>query len=126
MPARYERIAAILPSKSSDAYIYSLVATTGNGLVANTSADEVVLVDRQNIAASQVDFFDDPPRGLTSLVSADESGQEIICAGSDGVVARYDVRSRKKVAHFKLGKTVVGMYRGAQMANLLLRLKIVL
>lgn len=108
MPVRYDRVAALSPSKSSDAYIYSLVATHGHGLVANTSADEVVLVDRQTLAASPVEFFDDPPKGLTSLISSDVGGQEIVCAGSDGLVASYDVRSRKKVAQFKLGKFNTG------------------
>lgn len=103
----YQSFASVAPSRADNAYIFDLVQTFGNGLAAITSADELLVVDRQNLSTSQPILFSGTPAGTNCLVSGDESGQSLLCSGTDGNVATFDVRSQKKTSHFKIGKTLL-------------------
>lgn len=103
MSQAYQTFTSIAPSRTNNAYIFQLVQTVGNGLAAITSADELVVVDRQNLSANQTIFFDGTPTGTNCLVTGDASGQSLICSGTDGHVVIYDVRSQKRSSQFKIG-----------------------
>lgn len=103
MSLAYGHYASLAPSRTDNAYIFALVRTIGNGLAVTTSADELLVVDRQNLSASQVILFDDTPKGTHCLVAGDAPGQTLLCSGADGKVATYDVRSQKKVSQFQIG-----------------------
>lgn len=98
-----EPLASIAPSKSDSAYILELVPTIGNGLAAITSASELLAVDRQDFSSTQIITFQGAPEGTNCLISGDVHGQNLLCSGTDGVVAIFDVRSQKRVSHFKIG-----------------------
>lgn len=104
MPMVYEPYAGIAPSKDASAYVLALVPTTANGLAAITSANELFVVDRQNLASAQVKLFDAAPDGISCLVPGDPEGQTLLCSGTDGTVATFDVRSHSRVSDFKIGK----------------------
>lgn len=106
--SQYLSFGSVAPSQSTDAYIFQLVQTVGNGLAAITSADELVVVDRQNLSPSQTILFENVPIGANCLVSGDVSGQSLICSGTDGQVVIWDVRSRTKASHFRLGSLGLG------------------
>jgi len=103
MAHTYQSYASTSHSKIDNAYILSLVATFGNGLAAITSSDELFVVDRQNLASAQTVLFKDTPTGISCLVSGDVQGQSLICSGTDGVIATYDLRSQSRISQFKIG-----------------------
>lgn len=103
MSRTYQSFASVAPSRAVNAYILQLVQTFANGLAAITSADELIVVDRQNLSASQAISFSGTPTGTNCLVSADASGQSLLCSGTDGNVATYDIRSQKRTAQFHIG-----------------------
>lgn len=103
MSQPYQAFASVALSRTNNAYILELVQTVENGLAAITSADELVLVDRQSLSANHAIFFDGTPTGVSCLVPGDTSGQSLICSGTDGQVVTYDVRSQRKVSKFKIG-----------------------
>lgn len=105
MSRAYQSFASVAPSRADNAYIFALVQTFGNGLAAITSADELLVVDRQNLSTSQPILFDGTPTGTNCLISGNDSGQSLLCSGTDGNVATFDVRSQKKTSHFKIGQT---------------------
>lgn len=107
MSRTYQSFASIAPSRADNAYIFALVQTFGNGLATITSADELLVVDRQNLSTSQSILFSGTPAGTNCLVSGDDSGQSLLCSGTDGNVAFFDVRSQKKTSHFKTGQTLL-------------------
>jgi|SRR5271154_5401206 len=100
----WRQVAACSPSQQTGTYIYTITPTVDGGLAAISSADELFLLDRQNLATTPSSRFSDVPAGVTCLTAIDEAGSGLLCAGRDGVVAAYDVRSQKQVSHFKLGK----------------------
>lgn len=90
------------PSATSDAYIYAIAPVIDTGIAAITSADELLIVDGSNLQSNQVLKFQNAPKRLTCLATADD-GNTILCAGSDGFVATFDVRSRKRTAEYNIG-----------------------
>ncbi len=99
----YREIASCAPSRQKDVYIFSVTPVADRALAAITSADELLLLqDRGNLKASSISLLQDVPKGLTSLASSDE-GKTTICAGSDGHVVTFDMRTRLKATHFTIG-----------------------
>lgn len=94
-----------MPSSDGvNAYIYTIIPTIENGLVAITSANELLVLDRQNLTTSPILRIDDLPARLSCLVSGDDVGRTVMCSGGDGVVATYDVRSQTQICRFKIGR----------------------
>lgn len=98
-------VASCAPSQKADSYIYAIASATSNGLAAITSADELLLVDLQNLQIASPLYFADVPVGLTSMVIGDRDGTSVICAGRDGTTATFDVRSQKRTSHFTQGRS---------------------
>ncbi|KAK5454182.1 hypothetical protein LTS15_006182 [Exophiala xenobiotica] len=99
----YREISSCAPSRQKDVYIFSVTPVADRALAAITSADELLLLqDRGNLKASSISLLRDVPKGLTSLVSSDE-GKTTICAGSDGHVVTFDMRTQSKATHFNIG-----------------------
>jgi hypothetical protein len=96
--------ASCAPSQKPDSYIYALAPIASNGIAAITSADELLLLDRQNLQTATPLYFSDVPTGVTCMVPSDAEGTSIICAGRDGVIATFDTRSQKKTAQFNQSK----------------------
>lgn len=109
MPKIYQPFAGVAPSRSDNAYIYALVPAVGNALAAITSVSELLIVDRQDLSANQSIFFEGAPDGTNCLVRGDNEGQTLLCSGTDGTVATFDVRSQKRVAHFKIDRAVFAL-----------------
>lgn len=103
MSQTFGEVASCSPSRKADSYIYSIAPTTSNGLAAITSADELLLVDIQDLQLANALYFADVPVGLTTMVLGDNEGMSIVCAGRDGTTATFDVRSQKRASHFKQG-----------------------
>lgn len=110
----YRSLASCSPSEQANSYIYAIVPIAGSGLAAITSANELVLLDRQNLSNSPVLRLSDVPRNVNCLVPADGEGNLILCSGGDGSAATYDVRSRSRVGHIKTGR---GNSVGAELLN---------
>lgn len=104
MATLYAPYAGFAPSRDDSAYILALVPTIANGLAAITSANELFVIDRQNLASTQTRLFDGTPDGINCLVPADAAGQTLLCSGSSGTVAIFDVRLQSKIADFKIGR----------------------
>lgn len=104
MSQTFLEVASCAPSQKADSYIYAIAPTTSNGLAAITSADELLLVDLQNLQIANPLYFAHVPVGLTSMVTGDQDGTSIICAGRDGATATFDVRSQKRTSHFTQGR----------------------
>lgn len=103
MLLNYREVASCAPSRHDDVYIFSTAPLAGNGLAAITSADELLLLhDKGSLNSSTTSTLSDCPQGPSSLVVAD-AGQTVICAGSDGRVVVYDIRTQTKAAEFKIG-----------------------
>ncbi|EXJ59934.1 hypothetical protein A1O7_04082 [Cladophialophora yegresii CBS 114405] len=98
----YQQLGSCAPSSREDVYVFAIAPVTNRGLAAITSADELLLLDRGSLAQSNVGRLQGAPVGLTSLVVADQ-GTAVICAGGDGAVAVFDLRSGSRAAQFKSG-----------------------
>ncbi|KIW28292.1 uncharacterized protein PV07_07968 [Cladophialophora immunda] len=101
----YQQLASCAPSKNEDVYIFAIAPVAGRGLAAITSADELLLLNRDDLAVSNPVGIQGVPHGLSSLAVEDQ-GTTVICAGNDGTVAVFDIRTQSSVAHFKSAKPV--------------------
>lgn len=93
--------ASCAPSRRGGSYIYALAPIASTGIAAITSADELLLLDRQTLQAESAVHFADVPAGVTCMVLPELEGTSIICAGRDGVIAIFDMRSQKRIVHFR-------------------------
>ncbi|KIX00797.1 uncharacterized protein Z518_09862 [Rhinocladiella mackenziei CBS 650.93] len=101
----YHELSNCSPSRHQDVYIFAITPLADRALATITSADELLLLPRDRLRASDLTRIPNVPHGLTSLVSAD-TGTTAICAGSDGVVAFFDIRTSSKIAQFRIEKPV--------------------
>lgn len=101
----YHELASCAPSQQQDVYVFAVKPLVGDALAAITSADELIILSRNALTVPDAVRVKQVPQGLTSLVAADD-GKTVICGGSDGVVALYDVRNHSRVAQFKIGATI--------------------
>ena len=115
----FRPIATSSPSSANDSYIYSILPASNNALAIISSSDELVFLDRAGL--TQILSVGSPkvPTGVTCLQSGDQDGNVLICAGRDGSVVAFDVRSQSNVSHVKLGmysvnETCQGQPGGAQ------------
>lgn len=99
----YQPYAALRPSRDDSAYILTLVPAMADSLAAITSANELLVVDRQNLSSAQTSFFDGALDGSNCLVAGDPHGQTLLCSSIYGTVATFDVRTQRKVSYFNLG-----------------------
>ena len=86
-----------------DSYVYSIVPAADRMLAAITSADELLLLDRETLQVVSGLETHGVPTGVTCLERADSSDHLLLCSGRDGSVASFDTRTREKVSSFKLG-----------------------
>lgn len=103
MSQTFGEVASCAPSRKKDAYIYAIAPTTSNGLAAITSADELLLIDVQNLQSATPFYFADVPIGLTSMIIGNQAETSIICTGRDRTTATFDVRSQKRTSYFTQG-----------------------
>ncbi|OCT47725.1 putative WD repeat-containing protein [Cladophialophora carrionii] len=101
----YQLLGGCAPSSREDVYVFAIAPVTNRGLAAITSADELLLLNRDSLDQSDVGRLQGAPVGLTSLVVADQ-GTAVICAGGDGAVTVFDLRTRSRAAQFKSEKPV--------------------
>lgn len=108
----FRQSAVCTPSAVSGSYVYSIIPASDRSLVALTSADELFLLDRETLRKDSSQRFSDVPKGATCIVSGYNDRNLVICAGRDGCIVTFDVRSQKKASQFKLGKfnTHLGSY----------------
>ena len=99
----YQQVAVCAPSQHADVYIFAIAPITNRGLAAITSADELLFLDRDGLDKANVSRLRTVPSGITSLVSADQ-GQTVICGGSDGKLAVFDLRAESGIAHYSSGR----------------------
>ncbi|KIW87335.1 uncharacterized protein Z519_11971 [Cladophialophora bantiana CBS 173.52] len=104
----YQQLASCAPSQHEDVYILAIAPVAGRGLAAITSADELLLLNTDDLAGSNPVGLQGVPRGLSSLAVEDQ-GTTLICAGNDGTVAIFDIRTQSSVAQFKLNKPVISL-----------------
>jgi hypothetical protein len=102
MPQTYQRVARCAPSRHQDVYVFAIAPIAHRGLAAITSADEVILLDRGTLTEVASPKVPDAPRGLASFAVADE-GQTLVCAGQEGTVAAFDLRTGASIAHYRAG-----------------------
>jgi hypothetical protein len=119
----FRPIATCSPSSANDSYIYSIVPTSNNALAIISSSDELAFLDRAGL--KQIFSFSSPkvPTGVTCLQSGDQDGNVLLCAGRDGSVVAFDIRSQSNVSYVKLGMYFVneirqGATRRAQVGGL--------
>ena len=103
MMQTYYQLAACAPSHQNNVYIFAVAPVASRALAAITSADELLLLNVDTLDASYVVRLQGVPHGLASLVVVD-AGSTAICAGSDGTVATFDLRTHTRVAQFRSGK----------------------
>src|ERR1700761_2612557 len=102
MPQTYQQLARCAPSQHEDVYVFAIAPVANRGLAAITSADELLLLNRDSLGDSDSVKLQGAPVGLNSLVVTDQ-GTTAICAGIDGAVAVFDLRTGSRVAQFQSG-----------------------
>lgn len=102
MSLNYRQVASCRPSAASDVYIFTILPIADRGIAAITSNNHLYLLDSTTLQPSHTVPPNNLPNNLTSLAVADD-GYSTICAGADGVVATFDVRTRAQVGHFQTG-----------------------
>ena len=103
MSQTYQQLDGCAPSRQEDVYIFAIAPAANRGLAAITSADELLLLNRASLSTFDAARFQSVPHGVTSLAVADQ-GTAAICAGSDGTVAVFDLRTGSSIAHFNSGR----------------------
>ena len=98
----YREVSSCAPSQCQDVYIFAVAPLASRALAAITSADELLVLARDNLEHAAVARLQDVPKGPTSLVTTD-AGSTAICAGTDGVVAIFDIRLQSRAAQFSTG-----------------------
>lgn len=103
MPDVFREVASQYPSRVAGSYLYSILPIVGQKLAALTSADELLLIDKSRLElVSQ--YHDDVPAPVACMTGCDSAEESIICAGRDGTVAIFDLRTRGRASHFKIGQ----------------------
>jgi hypothetical protein len=102
MPEMFWEVLSSSPSQVPGSYIYSVLPIEGNGLAALTSADEIVFLDKSGLHTVST-HHDDVPRLASCMTGCENAENVVICAGGDGVVAMFDVRTESRLSHFKIG-----------------------
>lgn len=102
MSQKYLEAASCSPSLQKDVYIFTVVPLVEGLMAAITSADELVLLQAATLQTANIFTPKDGLHELTSLVSADD-GASAVCAGRDGTVSIFDIRSPRLSAQFKTG-----------------------
>lgn len=100
--------ASIAPSRTENAYILALASTPANGLAAITSASELLIADRQNLHKDPIRLQQGVPRGTNCLIAGE--GSSLLCSGTDGSVAVFDVRTQDQVSGFQIGITTTAVW----------------
>lgn len=104
----YLEAAACSPSQKGDVYVFTIVPVAEGSIAAITSADELVLLHAATLRTAKIFTPKDGLKGLTSLVSADD-GTSAVCAGTDGVVTVFDIRTPRPSAQFKTGIAILAL-----------------
>ena len=99
MSTNLEQIAADYPSSHAGSYLYRMKPVDFGSTVALaviSSADELLLLDSNDITRTPTSF-PDIPKGVTCLATGDVRNARqlrsvVACGGQDGVAALYDVR----------------------------------
>ena len=99
----FRPIATCSPSSVDSSYIYSIVSTSNNGLAVISSSDELILLDRASLRQAFSVGVPQVPKGVTCLQPCNNNGNIVSCAGRDGAVVSFDVRSQTRVSNVKLG-----------------------
>ena len=90
------QIAACAPSRTAGTYIYSIIPLGSGGLAAITSADELLVLDAQSLSSPHV-TLKNVPTGISCLTKSEQDQNVVICAGRDGVISAFDLRSQTMV-----------------------------
>lgn len=77
----------------------------GDKLAVLTSADELLVLDKAGLELT-ARFHDDMPRSVSCMTGCENAKNIVICAGSDGVVATFDLRAEGRLSHFKIGRSL--------------------
>jgi WD40 repeat protein len=104
MTTLYKQLKSCKPSQADDAYILKILPSTGKGIAAITSSDELLVIDATNFESTTPLRLEDPGKGVTSLTS-DNEGNHFFCGGADGVVSCFDMRSQRKVAKLEISQS---------------------
>ena len=102
MPRTHQQVGGCAPSQQEDVYIYAIAPVANRGLAAITSADELIVLNMDRLNDTDTAKFPSAISGITSLAVADQ-GNSVICAGSSGTVAVFDLRAGSRSTEFKSG-----------------------
>lgn len=102
MPELFYEIASSSPSQVHESYIYSVLPVAAEWLAALTSGDELLFIDKTNLARVSR-HHNDVPKSVSCMTVCENAKNTVICAGGDGVVAIFDMRTGHRVSHFKIG-----------------------
>jgi hypothetical protein len=102
MLEQFQETLSSSPSRSPGSFIYSVLPIAGDGLAVLTSADELLFLDKAGLEV-KVRFHDDVPSPVSCMADCENAKNNVICAGADGEVAMFDVRSEKRIFRFKIG-----------------------
>jgi hypothetical protein len=105
----FRPIVTCSPSSANDSYIYSIVPTSNHGLAIISSSDELVFLDRVGLRQNLSLGSPKVPAGVTCLQPGGHDGNTVLCAGRDGSVVTFDVRSQARVSNIKLGVCSLAM-----------------
>ena len=98
----YRESLSCSPSQTPGNYVYSVLPAERDKLVALTSADELVLLDKSRLTVINRNH-DQIPRAVSCMTGCANAENLVICAGRDGVVT-LDLRTMAKVSHFGTGQ----------------------
>jgi hypothetical protein len=103
MLEKFREVASCLPSQVPGSYIYSVLGLAGNRLAALTSGDELLFLDKTGLDTIRRHYHD-TPRLVSCMTGCENAEGMIICAGADGAVAMFDVRTERRTFEFKIGQ----------------------
>jgi hypothetical protein len=98
----FGEIASCSPSQVEGSYIYSVLGIAGDRLAALSSADDILLLDPAGLKVTGR-IHDGVSRNASCMTNCENAKDIVICAGGDGVVALFDVRTERRASSFKLG-----------------------
>jgi hypothetical protein len=103
MPECFREAASSSPSQAPGSYVYSILPTIGDRLATLTSADELLVLDKTDLQ-SVSRLHHEVPKSVSCMTGSENAEQTVVCAGGDGVVAVFDLRTERRVFHFQTGQ----------------------
>ena len=119
----FSETASTSPSQIPGSYVYSILPIEEERLVALTSGDELLFLDKSGLKTVSR-HQDDVPKLVSCMAGCEDGKNVVVCAGGDGLVAIFDTRADRQVSYFHIGQSCPVRLPHSTRVDLLLQIEL--